>query len=498
MSHLSQESRLIEVEQRLERLEKQLSKPSLLLKKDNKKKDSFWKLDRYTVDEFLSICGWFIVTVCGLFFITDWYRSSVPNFLVFVFFFIGFWLAIRNSSAVGLSDSAYQLHREARPQRAVRAPQVHLPIMAWWRKGKQKVERDLINKAVITVGLTLFYSWLIFYFVKDPAWQTMAFLVWLLLALSYAINLRRTGLLYLATAAIYALLMFSGAPLFAILSFSLFSLLLGCFAWQKQNWHLFLVIALAAYISIFRWAYYLSIQTVENGLLFEVVLAELLLVLAIFFALPFIYQRRQFFGRETVRAIILTNALGFTFLSSWFTAHLVPSSWLWAYGTALVVSMCFSCLAWMRFGRYSYGKYFAVAFLASLMIGAMLYFDTTTVTVIWLAGAIIAMTAGFTLESYTGRLVGLFALVATFLHYMLSVLPTWSSDAGDSFFDGRVWLGLVLACFLGICSYWFKSLRSRGPEEQNRLLVVDSLLVMSVLVVIGMISLGLIQNLSAN
>lgn len=441
----------------------------------------------YFQQEWEEVAGWFLLTLGLVNLLVEWYQNLPLSLIHFFLLMVGIWLVVRQSSVFGLSDSTLQLLQEERAVMKVTAQQAH---KSFWLNGKLPQGLTRFSPKVTLsclVGGILFssvYSWAVYRFIEDPLWQTVSFLILVITALGYGLRKKEWGLSALAAGVTYLILLGPASPLLAILMMSVLSFVLGNVAWRHSRWTLLLLIVLATYFSLIRWLTYFPSFPIRKE---HVLMAELVLAFGIYFSLPFIYRRRQAQEREIVRMIVFSNSIAFTLLSTWFSYQLAPGKLLLSYAIVLLLSAIFGCLAWLYRGRFSYAKYFFVAALGSLLAASVVFFEPIAVIMAWFMASVVILTVGFVLQSYSARLLGLFTLLGTVIHYLTSILPEPILTPTPTYAQEKVWIGILLSSYLIVVGSWFRHLDSRGPEERYRPLYVLSLHAAGVVTILSLI-----------
>ena len=486
------EEQVLTLSRRVGRLEEKVRTP----KKAAWHADLVETLCQLQLDSFLRVAGWFLMTVSALAIAVSLVQGESLQPLLGAVLAVGIWLVARDSELFGVSDSTRQLLQESRAGRTVHASRAHTSRQQVRDTlfGVDRLQGTLLGLAMgmVMIAAALAYSWSIFLRVADPAWQLGAFLIFPVAILAYAITAGRRGLVYLATVIIAILLLSAEVPVLAMLALVALSILVGYYAVRTEDWPLFLAVVLSAYLSLLHWVGIFGVQTVAEQQDGYIMASEALLVLNVFFLVPFVFRRRKAEEREVVRFIIGTNAVGFTLLSSWLAFQLSPDGgWLLPYQATLLVTVIVSLLAWGRHGRFSYAKYFSAATLISMLIGSVVYLEPIVTTLMWLMAAIVVVTTGFIASSYSARLLGLFILVGAFLHYLFSALPWGITSSEPYFWVDEAWLGVMLAGFLAVTARWFGGLKTTGPEEEHRRLVSVLLYVMGVLTLVSLAAVAI-------
>lgn len=497
MAHGHLEEELAQLHRRLNRVESLVDHhhPPVHAKSETWK--GFW--GSINKSDIVQIIGWAVVSASVLAMIVYYAVNQALSPVLAIWLVIGLWMAGRTSQLFGLSDSTVVLLQEERASKKLKSATAHQPpdVREFGRKpfdAKDHPVESLFLAAIIFI-LALIYSWLVFHTILDPAWQALAFMGIVLLGLVYSMLANRLALTYLSVVVMYLLFANTQAPLFSILALMLVSIGLLYYSWQRKDWGLLLLTVLATHLVLFRWAFHYSDALYSDARVVEGVMAEVLLLLSLVFTIPFINRRREAGEREIVRGILIINAVGFTLLTAWLTDRLMPQNWELSYAVTLLIFVSFAAVAWLSHGRYSYAKYYALAALIAVLVGAALYFPPVMVTLIWFMLGVAVLTSGFLMESYTGRLTGLFILGGAFFHYMFGLLLDYSNLTTDNIFlSTRFWLGILLGSFLWVVAEWFKQLKSRGEEEKYRPATILMLQLGSGLTLLGLLVSEVVSN----
>jgi hypothetical protein len=145
------------------------------------------------------------------------------------------------------------------------------------------------------------------------------------------------------------------------------------------------------------------------------------------------------------------------------------------YSIVLLIASAQALLAWQYNGRQSYAKYYALAALIAVLLTGAPYLSPSLVAIVWFIVSIVLVTAGFTMESYSVRMAGLFTLIGTVFYYLLFTLPAPQVGMIPFILRDRFWIGILLVSFVAVAGVWFNQLQARGPEKRYRSLIAGSL-----------------------
>ncbi|HSI21219.1 MAG TPA: hypothetical protein VLA04_06050, partial [Verrucomicrobiae bacterium] len=137
-------------------------------------------------------------------------------------------------------------------------------------------------------------------------------------------------------------------------------------------------------------------------------------------------------------------------------------------------------------------KYFLVATLGALLLFVYLLLDTTSVTLIWFILGVVIAAVGFSLPSYTARLLGLGLLAIAVLHYIFTMLGV-SQVAGPLFLRDRVWVGVVIAMFLPALALWYQQAPLKGIERRLVPVIANTLSATGFLILFAVAYLDLVS-----
>jgi hypothetical protein len=441
-------------------------------------------------DQAVRLLGWVIAGGSLLVFLISWWIASVPAWALAVPVLLGLWLALREHPFFDVSDSTLLLLQEERATHGRHAASVHKRHTLTSEGGALHSERALatFGMGVGMLILAVLVGWGIIYLVPTQSGQVLVFSAILLCLLAYSLSAGLEAISLLVSGGLYLLLLALGSPLLGLFLTAALSVWLGFRAFRRHDWNLALLTLAGTYLMLARWTFDAYDLSVASHAAVAVITAEMLLLAAITFALPLSGLRRTAEERVKVRWIICLNTFGYTSLSIPLVRELVPGNWAPYVTTLLFTGLALAGLAWQAHGRLSYAKYFVLASAAGFLIASLLFLDPSLVTLVWLMGSIVLLTVGFAAGSYTFRLAGLLALLATVLRYLGITLATVGPASPVFFLRDRIWIGLLLAIFLIITGFWYRDLRSRGAEEKYRLGIAAILYSLAALVVCGLVA----------
>lgn len=422
------------------------------------------------------IGGWFIIVVSTLGLLNG--ISTIP-FVTGLFAFslvLGFWLLVRSSGIFEMSESTEKLFSEYRAKKASTAHTVHGKPAVSHPHGAEEMIAQVVRFAFLLMGgivLGLVLSWFMSMYVTDALSQLLPLLVVMLACLYYAVAKNTRWLLYVATIALYSLLMLSTLPVYALSIILVLTPVLVFVGWKRNDLMYPGVLSVLAYGSLLRWlaAFVqpgnypklldLDLWTTERYLIFT----GILLFFVVFIA-PFFARRRAIEDRDAVRFTLVTSTIGYILTFSWMSEYLGVYRWFVSLFSLVILLACFAYLSWVRYQRLSYAKYFLGLAIGCFIVFAYTYLDPVAVTLLWFMISVVLLTVGFLMNSYTARICGLLLLTLTGLQYLLVILPNPEQYVGPVWLHERVWLGIILSIYLPILALWFKDAKLRPTESK--------------------------------
>ena len=487
MTHHILEEEIHELEERLKQVEEKLAlnKPA---KKQGFAQLQEW-LNAFLKREWSHVLGSFLFTVSFLGLLLHWLGGQNISIGLSVLFLVSTWLILKDAHFIKVSESTRQLLLESYPQKRISSQKTHAQLKVR-RLPVQPTNALLriIQVILVVAGsttVTAMVAWLLSQYVLDPAWRTLLYLLFPFAALFYALYNEKRGLLALVMVVLYGVLVFTSAPLFSALTAFLVTVALASYFYQEKMWDWIWILCVAGYALLLRWSVIplVDFGNTANSLYFA--FAGIAFFFFVFFNALFVSIRRNAPDRQTVRAVIFTNGLGF------FTTLLALSvtngfdNWIFAALITIVVSICFGYIAWLLHERMSHAKYYYIVAVVAAFLAGMHQGDYLTMNLAWFAISVILLGIGFILNSYTARSVGLLALIVALSHYFLYiVLP--SSGAG--LLPDSLGVGGLHIVFLYMVSRWYQDLSDSAPEAHYKDNSTQIIYLAITAVVFGMIS----------
>ncbi len=486
------------IEQQIESLDRRVTALERLSPRRAASRAGNWLstgLAELTGEAFGRTVGWFLLTVSSLALFSSWMASEQYNPYLAIIFFLALWLICRNSSLFDHSDSTLQILHEGRTQRRLQAKEVHHSAKPRTPDAPlHEMILDLFRDGLFVLGAILLaasYGWAVNQYVADPAWQVFLLVGLVVLAMGYGFARRSQALLTIAALAAFSILAVGDAPLFAVLAGQLVAAAFTYICWRDGRWSLLFLVVLLDYAMVARFASllltsdYVGRFGMERAVyLGEAVGMSLLAALIIFF-LPFLRRRREAGERETIRAIMLGNAVAFSVVSLWLLADGNLDGWTLTHFVTLIVTSCLGYVAWLAHGRLSYAKYFFAISLLAIAGVILLQPNRTLVDVLWFIVGVILLSGGFMVGSYTLRIFGLGALMLSLAIYFLQILPDMVITGDPAFVIDATWLGAMLGVFLMVLGTWYRDLKTRGNEALYLPVIVQGCYTLAVLIALA-------------
>ncbi len=446
-----------EMEARLRRLERAVGQ-QLTPKK------TLWS----TITEFCSgsdsqsvnrMLGWGIVTLSALGFLSNITNQSVV-YLLIISSAVGIWLIVQASGVIEESDSARILAHQERAGTAPTAHHTHVSVHVP-NKHLTRVHWGILSVGTFVAIAALTYS--ITASATSLQQQTMIFLILFVLG---AVEVIRRGfskpLQYLLIVACYLTILMMPSLWIAVTVTLLITAAVLIYSWEAKDATLrTFAIAAALYLT--------QIWLVPSDAL-ATTLTELIrflsgLILSAAAIIPFLIERRTLKDQDVVRTSLVVGASGLllTLLSS--SLRDFDFGWILSLGSTGLVLTGLSGFAWIHNQRLSYAKHLLTLALASWFLCFYIAFSSSTTTLLLLIVGVAVIAVGFTLPSYSARLVGLGALTLAVLNYLLILLPEPLTYSGSPLMQERVWVGITIAVFLPVLAHWYALAKVRGIEQ---------------------------------
>ena len=481
MSHTTVEDRIHQLEQRLKQVE---HAPA-----SQKDKPFFENISRSHQGK-VRFFGWAISTFALLGLITG-VNQDIP--LVGLFFtsalLIGLILIAAAGGLIAHSDSYTELAQEHRAGKKLRAHAVHNEPRTKAGQSWSAIPSEhwiLAGGFLILAGLV---GWTLLTSTADPLLHTMPIALFLVLFGVVATTRRRQTTALATIIGLTALLFVAPEPLTALMAALAGFAVIWIAAWEQHDFDILSWSGFGLTLVAFGQAYWNSGALSEPEIVAVVAAALMGLMLAV---LPFAPARRDLDRRDSSRALItLTPLATLTVLTS--AGPYTPLENL--LGGLMVVALGYAAMAyvgWLSQGRLSYAKYFLVATLGALLLFVYLLLDTTSVTLIWFILGVVIAAVGFSLPSYTARLLGLGLLAIAVLHYIFTMLGV-SQVAGPLFLRDRVWVGVVIAMFLPALALWYQQAPLKGIERRLVPVIANTLSATGFLILFAVAYLDLVS-----
>lgn len=473
MPHATIEQHVQKLDERVERLERRV--------------DASWhrrllaSIRALTPGEVLHMTGWLLVTVSALSLFATNDSADTSVLVSCVGLLAGLWLVFRDSSWPRISQSTRHLLQEERSARRIHATSQHQPFFSF---AKEDTSWQAMTGYYLVLAASLLfalvYAWLVLTYLPEGAWQLWGALLVPTVGLAYSLAGSHRSLLYFSLVAVFLLLSFTQAPLFALGYLTLLALAFVAWVWMSRDWPSLLLVVAGSYAVLARWALYPE----SSATILMVLLTSLILSLA--FVLPFALFRREAANREFVRRTIFGSVAAFVLLPLLLPGNPVFSvAWMESAGLYLLVLIALGLISLMRYGRYSFAKYYGIAALGLLMLVALLAGNTGLTSILWFAVSIIALGLGFSVGSYSVRTVGLCLLGLTLLYYLSAIFPYPTLVPGPFLLQQRIWLGAIFALFLPVLGFWYRDLPAGEPETAERSYIIELLYVGSFMLLLG-------------
>ena len=482
MAHNSVQEHVEELEARLRQLESQKVRTGV----------SFWEKckDALALHEEQAanrIIGWGILALTALALINNIQNQSIL-FLLVITGSVGIWLIVQASGLVDESDSVRQLATESRAERAVHSHVAHKTALAY----QESKPKNLFSWMALVIGVFIGVVALTYAYtnVTNDHYGEVLLVMVIFAVVMFEVTRRELSkflrYLLIGGSAILILLLPASPAVLALVLF-----LTGIALWyaiEKRDTPLRIgILAAALYIT----QIWFVPQSVQSNIVSELVrqLAGFILVAVALF--PYVQKRRVLDDRDSARLSITIGASGLllTLISS--ALSFLDYGWALALLSTGLVLAGLGYFSWIANERLSYSKYFLTLALGAGAGFALLAFDATTITLTLFVAGIVVSALGFTLPSYSARLVGVGLLGLTVLSYLLLLMPATTQYSGLFLLRERVWVGILLALFLPILAHWYELAKLRGMEQLLVPTLILSSYVTSFLILFGIIYLDI-------
>lgn len=446
------------VEERISELERRLRQ----VEKPGKAATFATKLSSEAREVRIRFFGWAITAISLAGFATGW-GSAVP---VAGFFFacsllIGIVLIISASGLIGQSDSYIQLAAEERAGKKVHAHAIH-------HRGQNVHTSRVIIKGEhvsLMVGfflLAVLVGWAITLSVTASLFRVGLPALLLMLIGAWAAMRQRRIFALGSIVGLTILLFVAVDPLMALMAGLTGFAVIWIAAWDSQDIDVLSLAGFGLTLSAFGQVYWGVVRLTEPERVAAICAALMGLLLT---SLCYAARRRRLDRRDSSQLTILLTpvlALGVIMATGayGYLQNLLAGLMLVVVGYGAV-----AYVGWLSYKRLSYAKYFLSAALIALLLIVYLLLDPVSVALIWFVLAVVVLAAGFTLPSYTARMVGLGLLSVAVLHYLFTILGA-AQEAGPLLLRDRVWLGLIVGLFLPALALWYQEARFKGPETR--------------------------------
>jgi hypothetical protein len=408
------------------------------------------------------LIGWCILTASLLGFFGG-YTDQSALILLTLTAFLGVWLIIRSSGLIDLSDSRRQLAALERTATA------HLAHDAHRVPGANKHAKPLITPGLIIFSVFLFVligtlSYTLAIANGDALWMPLATVSALSVAAAY-VSLTSTTqwMRSLLIGACYVAALFVPSVTFGIVYLFLFTLFVY---WANRRVEDGARRVIAAAVGIFLLADWTVPAEHKHLLLLESFRMIAGLALAGLLAARYIKTRRSLKERDLSQAALMVAGSGavLTLLASGLS-HL-PSVWPLSFASVGVCAAAFAYVAWDAEGRLSYAKYFLTVALLCVSVSAYFWVDAAAFVLFAFMVGVAVSTVGFTMPSYSARLVGMSALAIAYGFYMMTVLGVSGYFSASTLASEQLWIGLLFAVFLPSLASWYRLATTlRGMER---------------------------------
>jgi hypothetical protein len=462
MEQHSVEDRIHELEQRLQRYEGTSSKSSAPV----------LAVPLKTSEQRGRFFGWAISIFALLGLISGW-GNGYP--LIGLFFaialIIGLVLIASASGFIAHSDSHMELAKEHRPTKKVHAHALHHRASIAGLKATLPIKNDQMALTIGFLLLALLLGWSLAMTFTDPLIQLMVPALALTLVGVWA-TIKRNRTISFACVLILAILLYVAAsPLMALMAALAGFSVIWIAGWESQDQDLLALTGFGLTMVSFGQVYW-GIGRLTDAERVAVISAALMGLLLT--ALSYATSRRDLERRDISRIALVLSPIAALTSVTVAGPYSYPQNLLVGLLLLTVGYGAMAYVGWLSHQRLSYAKYFLAAALGSLLLFVYLFLDPVSVALIWFILAVVVTAAGFTLPSYSARLLGLGLLVVAVLHYLFTILGA-DQVAGPIFLRDRVWLGIIMGLFLPALGLWYREAKLKTVEGQLGPIITSAL-----------------------